>query len=270
MRCPCYCGPVDGSLVKKEKQMGGEKPEETNDSNGESQLTDRVTQFLDAEGERIRQETEKIQSPIIAKARQEYKQRLSAFLEEERKKIKGDAENEAAAIRSRAQSEAEAIISQARVKDQEIRAEAQRQAEKVIEEAIKECNADRDRVLAEGQRQAAVIIEEARQKAAKLTGEAAEYARKTADAEREKVLAEARAKAHDESQSIVSNSWQRAQQMLDSAETAYKLVRTQLQDCVKAIIAADSKMEMVVAAGADHGHEKKSGAKGQDLELVVD
>ena len=251
--------------------MEGENEQEARDGKEVTPLTDRVTQFLDAEGERIRKETERIQSPIIAKARQEYKQRLSAFLEEERDKIKSEAEKEAEAIRTRAQSEAEAIIAQARAKDKEIMAEAQKQAEKVIEEAIRECNADRDKVLAEGQKQAAAIIEEAKQGAARLTSEAGELARKASEAECDEILAEARAKAHDESQSIVSNSWQRSQQMLDSAETAYKLVRTQLQDCVKAIIAADSKMEMVVAAGAEHGHGRKtSGSKGQDLELVVE
>ena len=83
-------------------------------------------------------------------------------------------------------------------------------------------------------------------------------ARKTVEAECERILTEARAKAHDESQSIVSNSWQKAQQMLDSAETAYKLVRSQLQSCVQAIIAADSKMEIVVGPASGGQQEQNA------------
>ena len=56
--------------------------------------------------------------------------------------------------------------------------------------------------------------------------------------------------------------------MLDSAESAYKLVRTQLQDCMKAIMAADGKMEIVVAAGPEH-EASKSAHEDPHLQLVA-
>jgi vacuolar-type H+-ATPase subunit H len=231
-------------------------------------VTGRVEQFIESEGERIRQETERVQSPIIAKAREEYKKRLTAFLEEEREKMKREAEQEAAAIRSKAESEAQAIVAHAQAEKQEIRTEAVKHAEQIIEEAKRVGNADRERVLAEGQKEATTTIEEAKQSAARLIGEAAELARKTTEAECDRILTEARAKANDQSQRIISDSWQRAQGMLDSAEAAYNQVRAQLQDCMKAILEADNKMEIVVTEGPGH-EQSKSEPSDPNLELVA-
>ncbi len=214
-----------------------------------TQVTERVEQFIDIEGEKIRQETERIQSPIIAKARKEYTRRLKAFLEEERKKIKEEAENEAAAIKSKAESEANDVIVRAQAEKLKIiddgKAEVQTQAEQIIEESKRQANMERKEEVAKGRKEADAIIEEAKQSAEKLVSEANELARKTVEAESAKILAEARAKASSEAAAVVSNSWRRAQQMLDSAEMAYSIVRKQLQDCLKVVTEADRKMSLV-------------------------
>lgn len=226
-------------------------PTSRDKASDETHVVDRVGQFLEVEGEKIRQETERIQSPIIAKARQDYKQRLAAFLVEERDKIKADAESEAAAIRDRAESEAGHIIARAQTERDNIRADGHRQAELMIEDAIMKGKEDAEKAIGEARREALRIIEEATQTAERLTEEAAETARKSAESEAEKIIADARSQAYEHSQNIISNSWQRAQQMLDSAEGAYKLVRTQLQGCVRSIIEADSKMEMSVSPASE-------------------
>lgn len=220
-------------------------------------VRERVEQFIEAEGDRIRQETERVQSPIIAKARQEYKKRLTAFLEEERERIRVEAEKEAAAIISKAESEANAIIAQAQTQKQEAiaagRTEAQTHAEQVIEEAKRQANMDREREVAEGQKQADAIVAEAKESAENLKRKAAEFARKTVEVECGKILAEAQANASSQAQAIISDAWRRAQQMLDSADTAYKVVRTQLQECIKAILEADGKMENATTMASPEG-----------------
>ena len=244
-------------------------------------VAERVAEFLDFEGERIRQETERIQSPIIAKARMEYKQRLAAFLKEESDKLKLEAENEASSIKDKAKSEAGSIIAQAQADRQSIFMEAQKQVDQLIEEAKRQAIVERDLIVVEkqkeveqlieeakrksimerelivkdGQMEAEAIISKAKQKASQLVAEAGELAKKATEAECEKILTEARKKAHDQSQTIITENWHRAQQMLNSAESAYNLVRTQLQNCVRTIIEADHKMEIVIAPNSDNTPE---------------
>jgi vacuolar-type H+-ATPase subunit H len=225
-------------MKKEDSKMEEENAGITEELYEEINVTDRVAQFIDEEGERIRQETERVQSPIIAKARQEYKKRLSAFLEEEREKIRGEAEREAVAIRSRAESEANDIIAT-------VRAEAQVQAEQIIEEVKRQVDVEREEELTGRRREANAIIEDAKQTAERLTNEANELARKTIEEESTKILAEARLNASKEAAAIISNSWRRAQQMFDSAEKAYSVVRKQLQDCLKVVTEADHRMSLI-------------------------
>ncbi len=233
----------------------------TEEYQDETNVTERVARFLDEEGERIRQETDRIQSPIIAKARQEYKNRLSAFLEEEREKIREDAEREAVAIKSRAEFEANDIIAAAK-------AEAQIQTEQIIEDAKLQVNMEREEELTKIRKEADAIIEEAKQEAERLTSEANELARKTVEEESEKILAEARANASNEAAAIISNSWRRSQQMFDSAEKAYNIVRKQLQDSVKVITEAEHKMSLITTTYSEDQPEQYE-PEPADLESMV-
>ena len=176
---------------------------------------------------------------------------MATFLVDEREKIRVETQEEAVAIKARAESDARDIIARAQVEGEAIRTDGRKQAERMMEDAIRAGRADRERVIAEGQDEVNRIVGEARRTSERLTAEAAEVAMKNSEEAVEDILAEARAKAREQSQAIISNSWQRAQQMLDSAESAYKSVRTQLQGCVRAIIEADSNMEMCVSPGSD-------------------
>jgi colicin import membrane protein len=266
-------------------------------TNENNPVTDRVIQFLDVEGERIRQETERIQSPIIAKARQEYKQRLSDFLKEESDKLKKETEKEIVSIKEKAHSEASIIISQAHAEKNNMLDETQKQIVQLLDEARKQAIIDRDKIIlekqneatqfaeetkqqaivqkeqiiVEGRKEAEIIIDKAKQEASQLMAEVREVARKNTEADCELILNESRKKAHEQSQAIITDTWHRSQQLLDSAECAYNLVRTQLQECVKVIIEADSKMEIVVSPNSNAGYEEQVlRTNNHDMELFTE
>ncbi len=231
--------------------MTEENPGVTEEVIKEIPRKERVEQFIDEEGEKIRQETDRVQSPLIAKARQEYKKRLIAFLEEEREKIKTEAERDADETKNEAEYEANAIIAKSKTETQEIiaaaRIEALTQGEQIIEEAKRQANMTRERAVAEGRKEAELIIVEANQNAEKLTGEAAESARRITEAECARIVTEAHESASGQAAAIISNSWRQAQDMLDSAEVAYNVVREQLRQCFVAISEADRRMAMALA-----------------------
>jgi len=243
--------------------MVEENPGVNEEINKEIPRKERVEQFIDEEGEKIRQETDRVQSPLIAKARQEYKKRLITFLEEEREKIRTEAEHDAVEKRNKAESEANAIIAQAQAETQEIiataRIEALTQGEQIIEEAKRQANMAKERAVAEGRKEADVIIKETKQNAERLTCEAAESARKITEAECARIVTEAHESASGQAATIISNSWRQAQDMLDSAEVAYNVVREQLRQCFVAIGEADRRMAMALA-----DHEIKREDKNSD------
>jgi vacuolar-type H+-ATPase subunit H len=230
--------------------MAEENPGVTEEIKNEPHRKERVEQFIDEEGEKIRQETDRVQSPLIAKARQEYKKRLITFLEEEREKIRSEAERDAAEKRNNAESEANTIIAQAQAKTQEIiaaaRIEALTQAEQVIDEAKRQANITRERAVAEGRKEADVIITEAKQNADRFNSEATEAARKITEAECARIVTEAHESASGQAATIISNSWRQAQDMLDAAEVAYNVVREQLRQCYVAISEADRRMAIAL------------------------
>ena len=63
----------------------------------------RISQFLEEEGERIREEADQELASIIAKAKEEYKKRVGRFFEGER--IRKDADQQSAYIIAKAKEE---------------------------------------------------------------------------------------------------------------------------------------------------------------------
>lgn len=252
--------------------MEEENPGVVEEVKQETPIRERVELFIDDEGERIRRETDRVQSPIIAKARQEYKKRLAAFLEEEREKIRGEAERQADEIRSKAESEVKTIISQAQVEKLEIIAsgkmEAQTRAEQIIEEAKQQANQAREEKVDKGQKEADAIIAEAKQRAEKLTSEADELALKNVEAEHAKILTEAQENATSQAATIVSDSWRRAQEMIDSAEVAYNLVRGQIREF--GVTFAEAERRMALALKIPGGNREESESEHADLQPALE
>ncbi len=233
-------------------------------------VAERVAQFLDLEGEGIGQETEQAQGSIITRDTMEYRKRLALFLEEEYKKIREDAEKEAAIIRNKAESKAYATLSQVQAEKQEIITKTQKLTRQMIEEAKRQQTIDRERIIAEAKKEAGKIMAEAEEQVAKLNKEATESAQKMVETECSRLLNEASIKAYDQSQIIISNSWQRAQQMFDAAEEAYNIVHAQLQNCIKAIVEADNKIEKIVLFDSESGpQDSVFDLANQCLELVA-
>jgi hypothetical protein len=239
--------------IKKEDTLIAEKkPVSCPEVNTENVINEKVLKFVDEEGNRIRQETERVQNPIIVKAREEYKKRLTLFLEEESEKIKGEALQAAVKIKTEAESEAKAIVAKAN-KDKET---AQAELEKIKTEAeqeaarIKNAAESESRVIksqAEDiKKQAETIKTDAQNAAERINSEATKQAQKNAEAEYSRILAEAQQKAS----TIITENWRRAQEMTDAAEEVFNIVRAQLRESAKVATEAERRM-----AEAISGHE---------------
>ena len=76
---------------------------------GETTITDdyrqRLSKFLEEEGEQIRKKADQELASMIAKAREEYRKRIACFLEEEGQRIRRQAEHDGASIISQARGE---------------------------------------------------------------------------------------------------------------------------------------------------------------------
>ena len=70
----------------------------------------RLSQFLEEEGERIRKEADRESASIIARAKEEYRKRITYFLEEESDRVRRQAEQDAANIIAQARGEMKEII----------------------------------------------------------------------------------------------------------------------------------------------------------------
>ena len=234
---------------------------------------ERITRFLEQEGNRIRKEADQESTSIISRAREEYNQRLSKFLEQEEENIRKRAEQDAENIINEALEERKRIFTEARnmaksktdeaINKVKTQAEqnvstyvdtAKQRAEKIADKYREECKNRADQ-------EAATIIDSANEQAIQIVAQAKEKARKQTEEEKREevkriiesakqqsaeIITQAKQAADKEAEktasTIISLAQQKARQLI--SETMDKLKNGEEEKLTKLISGEQHKSEL--------------------------
>ena len=180
---------------------------------------------------------------------EEFTQRISQSVENDRNKLRELAEQESASIITRAQQEADSIIAEAKKKTnsevEKILAEAKQKAIQTVNEADKrikdeakqKTKKEQERIIQVAKEEAETLVTKARQMAENEAKRVVAESQKEADRQRDKLIAEAESEAKRKAESDA------VQVLAEARDKAQKLI-AETKDKVHAVLAESGRIVM--------------------------